>query len=185
GPDAGQTLQFFDEAKERVRERHDSRESQAASHLRLQSFIPGGSMPPIVFDISSSALRCASLIAATIRSCSISTSSFETTSGSIFTDWICLAPLTTTVTIPPPALPSTRSSVICFCRCSCICCACFIICWMFIISALSCELHLFDVADFGGKDFQHRLHAGVVEPLVAQRRFLVLRLCGRGRRSSL
>ena len=36
-----------------------------------------------------------------------------------------------TVTMPPPAVASTRSSAICFCRRSCICCACFIICWMF------------------------------------------------------
>ena len=35
---------------------------------------------------ASSTLRCASLIAATIRSCSISTSSFDTTSGSILID---------------------------------------------------------------------------------------------------
>ena len=47
-------------------------------------------MPPILLAIASSALRCASLIAATIRSCSISTSSFETTSGSIFSDCTCL-----------------------------------------------------------------------------------------------
>ncbi len=48
--------------------------------------MPGGSMPPIFFCISSSAFRCASLTAATIRSCSISTSSFDTTSGSILID---------------------------------------------------------------------------------------------------
>src|SRR5207302_6061900 len=132
GTDAGQALQLLDEADEGLGQAH-----------RPGIFSPP-IMPPIFCDISSSALRCASLIAATIRSCSISTSSFDTTSASIFSDSICLAPLTTTVTIPPPALPSTRSSVICFCRCSCICCACFIICWMFIISALSCQLHLFD-----------------------------------------
>src|SRR5262245_25182286 len=97
-------------------------------------------MPPTLAEIASSAFRCASLRAATIRSCSISTSSLETTSGSIFSDCTCLAPLTTTVTMPPPALPSTRASAICFCRRSCICCACFIICWtcwMFIASYIS------------------------------------------------
>src|SRR5262245_41986900 len=89
-------------------------------------------MPPILAEMVSSAFRCASCSAATIKSCSISTSSFDTTSGSIFSDCTCLAPLTTTVTMPPPALPSTRSSAICFCRRSCICCACFIICLIFI-----------------------------------------------------
>src|SRR5262249_13520102 len=85
-------------------------------------------IPPIFCDICSSAFRCASLTAARIRSCSISTSSFETTSGSILIDCSCFAPLTTTVTMPPPEVASTFSSAICFCRRSCICCACFIIC---------------------------------------------------------
>jgi hypothetical protein len=40
----------------------------------------------------------------------------------------CFAPLITTVTMPPPALPSARISAICFCSRSCICAACFIIC---------------------------------------------------------
>ena len=70
-------------------------------------------------------------MAATIRSCSISTSSLETTSGSIVSCWICFEPLMTTVTMPPPAVASTRISAICFCRRSCICCACFIIWLMF------------------------------------------------------
>src|SRR5215831_14428966 len=128
--DAGQALQFFDESYKRIRQGH-----QSPNHEVAESYIPGilspPIMPPIVFDISSSALRCASLTAARIRSCNISTSSFETTSGSILIDCSCFAPLTTTVTMPPPAVASTRISAICFCRRSCICCACFIICWMF------------------------------------------------------
>src|SRR5689334_9376321 len=96
-----------------------------------------------------------------MRSCSISTSSFHTTSGSILIDWICLAPLTTTVTMPPPALASTRSSAICFCRRSCICCACFIICWMFIRG-----LHLLHVTDVGtGEHVEQRLHARIGQRL--------------------
>src|SRR5712692_3776384 len=121
--------------------------------------------------ISSSALRWASLIAATMRSCSISTSSFETTSGSIFSDCTCLAPLTTTVTMPPPASPSTRSSAICFCRRSCICCACFIISWMFIAH----PSHLFYIPYLCGKHVEHRLHARVGERLVSKRALLVRR----------
>src|SRR5258708_21561313 len=142
--------------------------------------MPGGSMPPICCAISSSALRCASLMAATIRSCSISTSSSEPHAGSLFSDCTCLAPLTTTVTMPPPALPSTRSSAICFCRRSCICCACFIICWMFIAR----PSHLFYVPYLRRKHFEHRLHARVGQRLVSKRAFLVGRFRV-GRRSAL
>src|SRR5262245_37146385 len=151
-------------------------------------------MPPTLAEIASSAFRCASLRAATIRSCSISTSSLETTSGSIFSDCTCLAPLTTTVTMPPPALPSTRSSAICFCRRSCICCACFIICWMFItarevrgfsgsrvhgstfyvlrLAASPCS-HFFDVANLRREHLQHSLDRRIGQRLLAQRGFLV------------
>ena len=45
-----------------------------------------GIRPPIFEARSSSTLRCASLTAARIMSCSISTSSFDTTSGSILID---------------------------------------------------------------------------------------------------
>src|SRR5262249_35106796 len=128
--DARQALQLFDEADERVWERHCSQElgPWECGFYSPGSLSPGGNIPPTFLCISSSALRCASLSAATIRSCSIATSSFDTTSGSILIDCTCFAPLTTTVTMPPPAFPSTRRSVICFCRRSCICCACFIIC---------------------------------------------------------
>src|SRR6266542_2734481 len=121
-PDAGQMLQLLDQSDQRLGQR------------QAQNFIPGGSMPPIFCAISSSAFRCASLIAATIRSCNISTSSFDTTSGSIFSDSNCLVPLIVTVTMPPPAVASTRNSAICFCICSCICLACCIMAWMFIRS---------------------------------------------------
>src|SRR5207253_520205 len=93
--DAGQALQFLDETDQRIWQ----------GHYIPGSFMPGGSMPPIFCAISSSALRWASLIAATMRSCSISISSFETTSGSIFSDCTCLAPLITSFTMPPPASP--------------------------------------------------------------------------------
>ena len=42
----------------------------------------------------------------------------------------------TTVTAPPPAVPSARVWAACFCTWSCILAACFIICWMFIPSPL-------------------------------------------------
>src|SRR5690606_36349240 len=92
---------------------------------------PGIPRPPIMPCIwlasASSTLRCASLMAATIRSWSISTSSFDTTSGSMVSERRLLWPLTATVTMPPPDEASTVISAICFCRRSCICCACCII----------------------------------------------------------
>ena len=93
-------------------------------------------MPPSCCDIASSAFRLASLMAARIRSCSISTSSFDTTSGSIVSEWICFRPLTTTFTMPPPAVASIRRSAIWRCICSCIRCACFIIFWMFMATSV-------------------------------------------------
>src|SRR5262245_17227759 len=118
GTDAGQPLKLLDQLRERIGPAHQNR--------------PGIFMPPIIpcicLAIASSALRCASWSAATIRSCLIQTSSFETASGSIFSDWTALEPLITTVTMPPPAVASMRMSSICFCMRSCICCACFIIC---------------------------------------------------------
>ena len=84
-------------------------------------------IPPMRCDASSSARRWASLTAATMRSCSISTSSGDTTSGSMRRLRISLTPFMTTVTMPPPAVASTVASLSCFCRFSCICCACCII----------------------------------------------------------
>src|SRR5512134_2633817 len=102
-----------------------------------------------------------------IISCSISTSSFDTTAGSSVIDCSCLAPFITTVTMPPPAVASTRSSAICFCSRSCICCACFIICWMFIGS------HFLDFLDVRAEDVEHRLDPGVGHRLLLQLGLLV------------
>src|SRR4051794_9882365 len=135
------------------------------------SFMPGGRIPPTFLVISSSALRCASFNAATIRSWSIPTSSFETTSGSIFKDWTCLAPLTTTVTMPPPALPrrAARTSASADAPASA-------------ARSSSCPgcSHFLDVADLRGKDFEHRLDAGVGHRLFAKRRLLVVGSARRG-----
>src|SRR5450759_2716712 len=141
-------------------------------------------MPPICCDIASSTLRCASLMAATIRSCNIWTSSFETTSGSSARESTCLLPLITTVTMPPPAVASTRSSAICFCRRSCICCACFIICSMFIVDPLQ-SLHILDLERY---QLEQRLHPGIgggfalqVLPGTGRRRALHIRALTRQR----
>src|SRR5579864_5196228 len=75
----------------------------------------------------------------------------------------------TTLTIPPPALPSTRSSAICFCRRSCICCACFIICCICCMFMASLS-YLFHVANLGREHLEHRLHSGIGEGLFEQRR---------------
>ena len=57
--------------------------------------------------IMSRALRSPSLVAAITRSWSMSVSPDLIASGSSFTAMTCIAPLTVTVTIPPPAVPST------------------------------------------------------------------------------
>src|SRR4028119_1069492 len=89
-------------------------------------------MPPSLPCMASSTLRPASLTAATIKSCNISTSPSLTASGSILIEVTSFVPLICTVTTPPPAVASTTSASISFCIFSCICCACFIICCMFI-----------------------------------------------------
>ncbi len=108
-------------------------EQELASAVRA----PGSSARPSAPASADRAARrpcgCASLIAATIRSCSISTSSFETTSG-IDRDRLQLLGRRSR---PPSPCRRRRSprracSAICFCRRSCICCACFIIAWIFI-----------------------------------------------------
>src|SRR5688572_15793217 len=115
GANARQLLELVDELLQRRGQRHQS---------------PGiprpPRSPPIFCFIASSTLRCASLIAATIKSCSMPTSSFDTTSGSSVIFCRCLWPFTVTVTMPPPEVASTESSDICCCRRSCISCACFI-----------------------------------------------------------
>src|SRR5256712_5159427 len=86
-------------------------------------------MPFISSATISRALRSASLVAATTRSCSISPSLALRTSGSILTETISIAPFATTVTMPPPADAWTvfvATSAWTLARRSCIACACFI-----------------------------------------------------------
>src|SRR5688500_4130403 len=98
----------------------------------------------------------------------------------------------TTVTMPPPAVASTRRSAICFCSFSCICCACFIICWMFIgdpcdvrratcvLPRATCDvLPLLTFFDLRREGVQHRLNTGIGERLLPQLR-LAIAAGGRG-----
>src|SRR5262245_12774046 len=81
-------------------------------------------------------------------------------------DCSCLLPLTTTVTMPPPALASTRISAIRFCICSCICLACCMTDAIFMgfrLSASGSRLHFFHVADLGREHIQQRLHTTGLE----------------------
>src|SRR5512143_1796069 len=86
-------------------------------------------MPLIFFCVSSSTFLCASLNAAIIRSCSISTS--PATSGSILTLVTFFWPSMPTVTMPPPAEASTRISATSSCIFCCIFWACCIMACMF------------------------------------------------------
>src|SRR5436190_15796034 len=76
GADAGQTLKLLDQPAQRI----------GTVHQKRPGIFRPPIIPPICFCSASSALRCASLMAARIRSCSISTSSFDTASGSILSD---------------------------------------------------------------------------------------------------
>src|SRR5713101_6770216 len=76
------------------------------------------SIPPMVDCMASSTLWPAPLIAAAIRSCSISRSPDFTASGSILIPNTCLRPSILTVTVPPPEEPSTTVSSIFFCSVS-------------------------------------------------------------------
>src|ERR1035438_7438895 len=87
------------------------------------------SRPPIFSCVASSTFFDASLKAASIMSCSISTS--PATSASIFTFVTIFLPSIPTVTMPPPAVASTRISAISSCIFFCICSACFIMACMF------------------------------------------------------
>src|SRR5271157_5802983 len=92
------------------------------AHRAELRYIPGmpnpPSMPPTVDCICASTLRAASLIAASTRSCSISTSPDLTASGSMRRLSNCLRPSILTVTVPPPDVASTTVSCIFFCRAS-------------------------------------------------------------------
>src|SRR6266550_1479405 len=74
-------------------------------------YIPGRRRPPVTAAIFSSATlrdeRRASFTAATMRSWSMSTSDGSTAEGSIVTETSSCLPVTTALTTPPPALPST------------------------------------------------------------------------------
>ena len=92
-------------------------------------------MAPICLLASSLTPRTASLTAAMIMSCSISTSSGSRASGSMVRLTSSISPLTVTLTMPPPAEASTVWDLRFSCAaasCSCILRACFIICCMFI-----------------------------------------------------
>src|SRR5688572_31293753 len=87
-------------------------------------------MPPVTDDsfccTVCSTLRFASLNAAATRSSSISLSSLSSASSIVTRRTSCLQ-LTTTLTMPPPATPSTSmaaSSLWAFCMLACISCAC-------------------------------------------------------------
>ena len=83
---------------------------------------------PVALLCSSIAWRSASLTAARTMSWSISTSSGSTASGSIASDLSSMSPVITTLTMPPPADASIRSSLSFSCAAimsSCIFCACW------------------------------------------------------------
>src|SRR5690606_15275555 len=84
---------------------------------RTQLVKPGMSSPPVSSRIfvctKSCALRMASFTAARVRVSIISLSAPSTISGSIVIDTTSIFPVITTVTMPPPAAASTRSSPSC------------------------------------------------------------------------
>src|SRR5699024_4016744 len=81
--------------------------------IKHHYIIPGMLRPFVCLPkrsaVTSSALVKASFVAAKTKSCNISISSGSTTSSLITTSKISLCPDTTTVTIPPPAVPSIFS----------------------------------------------------------------------------
>src|SRR5580658_3219162 len=117
------------------------------------------STPPIFCLVSASTFLTASLQAATIISCSISTS--PATSGSIFTESRFFCPSIWTVTMPPPAVASTLIWAISCWSLSCICCAWRIICCMLPGSFMWLLLEVSNFADLAAEDFAEALHFGV------------------------
>src|SRR5471030_3180853 len=123
--------------------------------------MPGGrpmppSMPPIFPWICSSTFFMASLAAATIMSCSISTS--PATSGSILTARMFFCPSILMPTMPPPAVASTRISAISCWSFSCICCAWRIICCMLPGSFTLLLLEISNLANFAAEHLPEALH---------------------------
>src|SRR5581483_1465931 len=114
------------------------------------------SMPPILPLICSSIFLTASLHAATIMSCSISTS--PATSGSILTASRFFCPSICTETKPPPAVASTLMAAISCCNLSCICCAWRIICCILPGSFTGLLLKIANFSNFAAEDFAETLH---------------------------
>src|ERR1035438_2522930 len=118
------------------------------------------SIPPILALDSWSTFFTASLQAATIMSCSISTS--PATSGSILTASRFFCPSILTVTMPPPAEASTLIRAISCASFSCICCAWRIICCMLPGSFTLRLLQVSNFTDFArGEDLAETLHFGM------------------------
>src|SRR5439155_10323941 len=111
--DRRQPAQLVDEALDRPLERtgqsDSSRSPPRSPRPRADRSRPPGSAGAIAVAFSS-ASRMPSLTAATTRSWSISTSSGSITSGSMSIDTSSLVPVTTTLTMPPPAVASSLSS---------------------------------------------------------------------------
>src|SRR5271157_6407452 len=119
-------------------------------------------MPPILACVSASTFLTASLEAATIMSCNISTS--PATSGSIFTVSRFFCPSMVTVTMPPPAEASTLTCAISCCSFSCICCAWRIICCICCMlpgSFMWLLLEVSNFSNFAAKYFAEALHFGI------------------------
>src|SRR5215471_12880320 len=141
-------------------------------------------MPLIFCWISPSTFLVASLHAATIMSCSISTS--PATSGSIFTASRFFWPSMLTFTMPPPAVASTRMVAISCCIFSWACCAWRMICCMFPGSFTCLLLQVANFAHFAAEHVAEVLDFGIREGAAAG--FVLLlrsrrghhRLLGRG-----
>src|SRR5215469_1513979 len=115
----------------------------------------------ICFASSSSTRREASFTAARIKSCSISWSLPAKVSCSILISVSCFCPFILTVTIPPPALASTRISPRLCSRFSCICHNCDIICCSALtsISVLASPFHF---GNRSAESLQHRSNDGIL-----------------------
>src|ERR1039457_2715084 len=142
------------------------------------------SIPPILALDYWSTFFTASLQAATIMSCSISTS--PATSGSILTASRFFCPSILTVTMPPPAEASTLIKAISCASFSCICCAWRIICCVLPMLPGSFTLRLLQVSNFAdfarGEDFAEALHFGMGKRAAGGLVFRDGRRGGRGRR---
>ena len=123
--DAGQALQLLDEPGERIRD---------ATSIAVIT-CPGSSCRPScrpsAVCISSSALRCASLMRREDQVLQHLDVVLRDDLGIDLERLHLLGAVDDDGDHAAAGRASTRSSAICFCRRSCICCACFIICWMF------------------------------------------------------